>query len=146
MKKNTVSPPKKAIKRFGARNMNVFPSRYEGNALEIPSEVWTKTAFSNKEITYHFTYISLNCFRFLFEDWVEIESLGTMASNELTVPVPDDEWVWIIVGTISVRGTEVLGEEPAPVSLRSLQITHGQPWDWTRASAIRSGRLTALTN
>jgi len=39
--------------------------------------------------------------------------------------------------------TEVLGEKSGREQLRPPQISHGLTWDQTRASAVRSRRLTA---
>jgi len=41
------------------------------------------------------------------------------------------------------EGTELLRENPAPVSRCRAQIIHGQAWDQTRASLVRRRRLTA---
>jgi hypothetical protein len=68
----------------------------------------------------------------------------TAATNGPIVHPPDDirlrratvEWYW-------QAKTEELGWKPVPVPFCPPQIPHGPTWAWTRASAVRGGRLIA---
>jgi hypothetical protein len=76
--------------------------------------------------------------------WGETMSLWNWVSNEPFTHPPDDIWVnmeqrWNDNG----RKTEGLREKPVPVSLCPPQIPPGLIWPRTRASTVRSRRLTA---
>jgi hypothetical protein len=80
---------------------------------------------------------------FLVSEWSEARFCGTAVSYVHIVPAPSDKWVWGIGSIIIGMGKPVFGEKPALVSFCSPKISHGLPWDWSRASVMRSWWLTA---
>jgi hypothetical protein len=63
-------------------------------------------------------------------------------TRPLSSPPMMHEWIWSMVEWYWHGKTEGLREKPIPVPRCPLQIPHGLPWARTRASAVRSRRLT----
>jgi hypothetical protein len=82
-----------------------------------------------------------NFFNWYSGGGVQLGPLGTTATNRPIVPAPGDYDDAEIGGIMISRGTEVLGEKPAPVPLCPPQIPHAARTR-TRAAAVGSQRLT----
>jgi hypothetical protein len=65
-------------------------------------------------------------------------SLWNSTANGPTIHPPDDTWV-----NMESQRNDVERGKPVPVPLCPPQIRYGLPWERTRASAVRSRRITA---
>jgi hypothetical protein len=76
---------------------------------------------------------------------VRLSSLGTSATVGLLYQprMIDDDDYGAVGGMRIDRGNRSTRRKPAPVPLCTPQIPHDLTWDWTRAAAVGSQRLTA---
>jgi hypothetical protein len=87
-----------------------------------------------------FNVLNISC---IVMGWVYVSMELRSLTVPLSIPQMIHEWIWSSGAMIWQGKTEELGDKPVPVPLCSLQTTHGLTWEWTRASAVRSGLLTA---